>query len=950
MNSGKRRGEEIRLKAGWAFTSARAAAMVVITAFVTVCVAAEGNDGVLTLNLKVRMPDGSPAAGAIVESLHQYAELDAAARADEAGMAMIREVFGNGARIRARSADGAFQATLQVMAHEARHVFEHPVELNLLPAIEHQVVVVAEGKPAAAVQVVVAGHRFKVFGITGRDGVAVLKLPADDQVNEIVAWHRQRGVAGMRDLSEGIARGPTSLTLLAPAPLTIRLVDPQGQPVPRVELRASFRTEDSKDWIIASDVADTQVRTNDEGKAVVGWAPRDKLKYVDVKVIGSAWKEDETGREQLSQRIVTVHVRRQRTVEGRLLMPDGASAEGLLVTGFGFGPGHSGCIPEARAGRDGTFKFDCPSEHGLVLGVFDREWASIPWSGLVLASDDDEQAKIDIPVRTAIPITVRVTRGADHVPAANAWIDLEQRGEVHWIDAQGKDQDGSGRVGGWLRTDSKGVAHGGVARGEIHLNVQCGKWFEERTLEVKTVEPIDVEFHRPWLGDRKVVARMSLNGAAYVPSPNLVAKAWSERNGFIGPAHEPIIRDDHTIEVSFDEENLKLLVIDRERRLNGFTGVGPEADSAELVMWPTATYSGTLLDENGGPLADRTLRMLTESSWLDVAEPQRTDSAGRFRFSAVAVKTPLRLGMGDEAGLPKYLLYGYRRMFEPGEVREGDNIQTEQMNRDMAVPQPKPPLAERLADSLENARVAGMHVLVVLQGGDSKNVVRLIDRVLDLDNDAVLAYLPVTVSASELESESATLTERKWPKPAGGELVLVALDGRQQLLGAQEFRAGDVDTAALRAQQFLTRHRPPVVDARAKLLLAREEAERYNRRVWVISGGPRCGPCFRLARWIDAHHELLEKDYAIVKVLGGVDEHADEIGQEIGGGQHGIPWHVITEPDGKIIVTSEGPLGNIGVPGSVEGIRHFRSMLEKTCRRLSSTQIDELVSSLEPEK
>jgi hypothetical protein len=66
--------------------------------------------------------------------------------------------------------------------------------------------------------------------------------------------------------------------------------------------------------------------------------------------------------------------------------------------------------------------------------------------------------------------------------------------------------------------------------------------------------------------------------------------------------------------------------------------------------------------------------------------------------------------------------------------------------------------------------------------------------------------------------------------------------------------------------------------------------------------------------------------------------------------EHGIPWHVITEPDGTILVTSEGPLGNIGMPGSIEGIRHFRGMLEQTCRRMSSKEIDELIESLMPAK
>ncbi len=963
----------------WAFVGAIAVVLAGATAFGTISLAVEDNgaakqassnssstapaaaaasravtkhtesppdDGLLTLNLTVRMPNGSPAAGAIVESLHQYPELDETARTDNSGNVAIREVFGQGATIYAHSADGDFQATLKETAPDARMTFAKPVELKLLPAIDHRVVVMGDGKPVADVQVVASGHLFKVLGETGADGVAMLKLPADDLLNKVVAWHPQRGVAGMRDLNKGFPQDSTNLSLLTPAPLTMRVVDPHGKPVAGLELRISVRTEESKDWIITGDVNAAQMKTNQEGETVALWAPRDGLEYVDAQIIGTNWKEDETDRKQLADRIVTVHVRRQKPVAGRLVMPEGVSAEGILVTGFGFGPGQTGQVPTSRARRDGSFHFDCPSEHGFVLGVFDHEWASKPWSGLILERDDDDQAEIAIPVQPAIPVTVNVTRGPNHVPAAGAWVDFEQRGEVHWIGAQGKDQNGSGRIGGWLRTDSEGIARGGAARGQIVIRVNSGEWFEERTLDVKTDDPVDADFHRPWLGNRKVVARMTLDGAAYQPSSNLAAKAWTVRKGFIGPIHQPIIRDDHTIEVNFDEENLVLLVIDREKQLSGFARLGPEADSAELAMQPTATYSGTLLDEQGRPQADRTLRLIAESSSLDVVEPQQIDSAGRFRFAGVPVEVPVRLTIKNEDGLPQVYLFDSGKVFQPGESRQRDQVRWEQSDDTKTAPRPPRPLAERLASACENARVSGMHALLLLQGDASKDVIRLTDSVLELDDESILAYVPATVSASQLKSEAAVLAERKWPQPSEGEIALVALDGSQQPLGMETIAAADVDAGASLARKFLLRHRPASVDARAKLLDAREKAKRDERRVLVISSGPRCGPCFQLARWIDEYHEALEKDYVIVKAMEGLDKHADEIGKEIGGAQHGIPWFIITEPDGKILMTSEGPLGNIGMPSSVEGIRHFRVMLERTARRLSAKEIDELIESL----
>src|SRR6185312_8634398 len=134
----------------------------------------------------------------------------------------------------------------------------------------------------------------------------------------------------------------------------------------------------------------------------------------------------------------------------------------------------------------------------------------------------------------------------------------------------------------------------------------------------------------------------------------------------------------------------------------------------------------------------------------------------------------------------------------------------------------------------------------------------------------------------------------------------------------------------------------------ADLNSARDEARKTGRRVWVVFGGPRCGPCFRLGRWMEEHHEALAKDYVIVKIMGGLDTHYEEAAkgfpQMLEG--DGIPWHAITEPDGTVIATSHGPTGNIGFPSSVEDLRQFRTMLDRTARNLKAGEVEGLVKSL----
>lgn len=78
--------------------------------------------------------------------------------------------------------------------------------------------------------------------------------------------------------------------------------------------------------------------------------------------------------------------------------------------------------------------------------------------------------------------------------------------------------------------------------------------------------------------------------------------------------------------------------------------------------------------------------------------------------------------------------------------------------------------------------------------------------------------------------------------------------------------------------------------------------------------------------------------------MAGLDEHADEVIGEFRRASGGIPWHAIAEPDGTLLITSEGPLGNIGFPSGriVESLRHWRIMLETTAQRLTGREIDTL--------
>ena len=122
---------------------------------------------------------------------------------------------------------------------------------------------------------------------------------------------------------------------------------------------------------------------------------------------------------------------------------------GILVYGLRVRPAHRGDIPYARAGETEHSVFAFLRSTRYVLGIDDLRWASDPWAGMILAKDSARPAEIAIKVYPATPLTVRVTRGPEHEPVADAWVDLSSRGEVKWTDGRARRRTGTaGAAGG----------------------------------------------------------------------------------------------------------------------------------------------------------------------------------------------------------------------------------------------------------------------------------------------------------------------------------------------------------------------------------------------------------------------------------------------------------------------------------------------------------------------
>jgi len=125
------------------------------------------------------------------------------------------------------------------------------------------------------------------------------------------------------------------------------------------------------------------------------------------------------------------------------------------------------------------------------------------------------------------------------------------------------------------------------------------------------------------------------------------------------------------------------------------------------------------------------------------------------------------------------------------------------------------------------------------------------------------------------------------------------------------------------------------------------EARKSGRKVWVRISQRYCRPCFSLTRWLDEQKKLLAQDYVFLKIDNVRDLHGAEVAKRLPDSEgQGVPFHVIFNSDGKMLITSASALGNIGYPDGFEGKQHLRKMLLATRSRLTDQQIDEIVNTL----
>jgi hypothetical protein len=693
-----------------------------------------GESDTLTFTGKVLLADGSPAAGAIIErqGTNQHRTFTTHANAD--GYFQTSARFEDGVNLHVRTTDGGQQAIYTLSAPSVRAAVRTRQEIKLRRVTTHKVSVAAAGKPVANAEVIVLGNGFTAIGKTDGVGQAEVRIPTGASLLGVAAYHPSFGVGGQYFGEWSAPKDAYKVDLLPPAPHEIRMIDDNGRPVADFEFGVNVNVGDYE-IIPVSALAATRVRTDKAGSAKVPWTPRDNLSGVSPEIWSNEWKTDALNSDQLKEGITTQKLRRKLPVAGRLVVPAGIDPTGILIRGMGWGTGNHLDLPSARAAADGTFTLMVPSGHSYVIGILDAQWACDPWTGDLLTDRNSKQVQAELALYPATPLVVRVTRGSDHQPLANTSVELATKRNIRFTDEKGQRHTATGSLTCWLSTDATGIARGSAGRGEHKLSLRSGEWTEERTLNINSADPIEVEFHRPWIGNRKVTGELVDAGQPFTPSPGATMMAWTASPP-THLQHAPRLLDQGKFELEFDEEHASLLFFDPKQKRSGSLEIGPQDSRITLKLQPTAAYGGTLLDEAGRAIANQEIVLALKANSADVVVSQRSDAAGKFHWDSVPVQIALEFRLRFRDDKPRYYMISAdaERQFEPGEVREKDKPRVFEADDPPETAPAKVPLAEAVAVICRDAKLNAMRALVVLNGDESDSTRSLAGRLLDAED------------------------------------------------------------------------------------------------------------------------------------------------------------------------------------------------------------------------
>ncbi len=829
------------------------------------------------------------------------------------------------------------------------------------PTQKVQVKVTDSGKPVAGAKLI-AGVSFgaEVPYITDEKGIVQLKLLPDQSLDRLTAWTDNFRIGGYgfdRTPARDPKAGEHVVELSHCRNLKMRFVDQAGAAVPGIDFALHVATPEPN-YNYIGQTENSRMRTDLHGEFLYRWFPDWKAHHFYAESKSDLWSVDQE--KKIVDDTVVFKMTRSKTPDRKRITgtvrSSATDASGFLISiQSGQDPLHT---LSAFTDASGTFSLDVvPDATYCVFGI-DSKWVTniidlIPYQSTVAIITNP-----DLTLSEGQQVDVSVTTGPDLKAYPNLLVSFET--EYRYSRYEGKDKRTAISGPRWFATtDEAGRIQTPANLGKLNVSVYTPLWQTRESHDVSMGQPTKITLHR------EVEAKRKIHGQLLLPD-GMDAKL-DDATISIG-ALGGTSRDNQTLKSDskgafvFETLASPLGVIARTKdgRAAGMTVLKDQEGVVKLTLRRTLDFSGQLINVDGKPCASVKVfaKVRAEgkrenydnhyvgSSFEAFSLEAVTDQNGKYTIAGVPadMKVSLSAALSSTSDNTKSIGSVW---LEENESRATMVIQLGDSKPSVTA------LASRFEKNLRDSKLLGYPVLVILS--DKSNAVAEFVNSNFVNDDLkpdVAAYLQFVVPRGKenlQESDAGFLNDHHWQIPDEGRIFACVLDANGEEVGRLETDVAESGAEA-RAAEFIAKHKPAKLDAQKKWDEAFAEAKRTNRKVWARVSQRYCGPCFLLARWLDDHRELLEKDYVMLKIDDFADENGIAVAKRITrGGHFGIPFYAIFDRDEMLVIDSDSPLGNIGFPSGYEGSKYLRKMLLATRSSLTDAEVQQLVAILAEE-
>ncbi|WP_390620289.1 M56 family metallopeptidase [Rubripirellula amarantea] len=866
--------------------------------------------------------------------------------------------------------------------HELRQIAVNPLRFELhSPDRSVSIHVTHEGAPVAnaKVKAILSDARI-AKAKTDERGVVNIDLYGEEQLRTLTAWtigESENAVnAATNDLLIGgyqFHQQPIrdrdaavqTIEMFRCREQRVRIVDEEGEPVQGVRFQMQIATP--QPYFNYLGIVDDQIlTTNASGEGIVRWYPDWPEVHSYVELIGDRWSLSQKGQwvSETLQVAVKPRAKRER-VRGRVtpgpLPIDQARLTGISVYAFSYQGDEESRIESQRAftDRDGQFWIDSLPGSTYSIFVDSPDLVSRHTDVVLFDSATNQANSPTVVLQQGVLVTVKLTSGPNRLPIVNEIVRFHSDHSFEFVK---DDRQTTGRASRDLAvvTGDDGVATALFPEGMVEVAVMQSDWQTTRTIEVTGGGDNSITIHRDIVEGHEVVGGVVMSKGD-LEDPFYQGRQCTLAMGSLdGKARDiKTIKTDAGGRFAFSTvaSKLGILAITEDQKYSGHVITKSLTDPIEIVLRPTQSYTATLVDVDGNVIANRNVAARIQMK--DIQEVEKVSARGRIDYPSSFLAFNKRGETNDKgevtfSGLPTRLPISFYSegqewpvgdaYLEPGEQRKRATWKFERVDAKKSVATTSN--IERWENTLRNGQLGGYHSLLVVQN-NSNEVERFVSDYLTRARKMPIAARFMTMTYDTGTGDAEFESKLSVKKPSDGAVTVIAYNLAGSEVDRITFVVNDANSVK-HLDKFLNANAPATMNVQEAWDQAFALAKRTDRRVWVRIGGRYCAPCYTLSRLLDEHSQSLSQDFVMLK-LDDADrtsqpEIFDRLLQQA---WPGIPFHVIFDANGKRLIDSNGPMGNIGSPSSFEGVKHFSRMLEVGRRRMTDKEINALISSIE---